>query len=154
MQSLRHRGVEAWHHFHFQNPFPPSPVHKWLGTPVLQLSHQQTSEMHDGARLAFTFSYSLLLCSLAQDGCSGHAVSDMFHDRRLRRYHLSQANRLESSIDRDAFQSPCLCPNRHAVDPAALLLGFFKALTGPNSRPEPQSPITYGKHRGCHSTTN
>ena len=77
--------------------------------------------MHDGARLTFTFGYSLLLCSLALDGLSGHAVSDMFHNGRLRRRHLPQANRLESLIDRDTFQSPCLCPNRHAVDRTPLM---------------------------------
>src|SRR5262249_25551082 len=53
-------------------------LHQKLATPILRLSHQQPSKMHDGASLAFTVSYGLPVCSRARDGywprCVGHAA--------------------------------------------------------------------------------
>ena len=51
---------------------------------------------------------------------TGHAMSDMLHDRRLRRSHLSPTTCLGSVSRGGTLQPPCLYPTRHAVVPAAL----------------------------------
>jgi hypothetical protein len=68
-------------------------------------------------------SLSVTACCFARWPGMGNwpCVSGMFHDRGLRHDHLPLATRLESFIEEDTFQSPCLCPNRHAVDRAALM---------------------------------
>lgn len=127
MQSLRHRGAKFWFHFHFQKPFRLRPYTKGSALPF---SNSPINSRWKCMTVLDSRSLSVTACCFARwPGMgTGHAMSDMFHGGRLRRHHLSQANRLESLIDRDTFQSPCLCPNRHAVDRATLKDQLFSEL--------------------------
>src|SRR5262245_55887387 len=70
---------------------------------------------------------------------AGHAMSDMLHDRRLRRGHLSPTTCLGSISRGGTLQPPCLYPTRHAMRPTPLLRQG--GILFPECRPQADMPI-------------